>query len=151
MPRCASRAHLAPAASRSVALAHHRAHSLAHGSEQLRARQTLWPKSAQGPNPILRRLQSQRAQRNNRPSPRRATGGSGIHSKLKSGRASGAQICATGISDFRRPQAAERAVWPIARAGTAASSGWGSGPELTLTRGPNERGFIPTHGRPESS
>eukprot|EP00969_Alexandrium_andersonii_P048867 2143377-Alexandrium_andersonii.AAC.1 len=38
-----------------------------------------------------------------------------------------------GVSDFRRFGAAERAVWPVARAGTAASSGWSLGPELTLT------------------
>eukprot|EP00969_Alexandrium_andersonii_P359085 15452408-Alexandrium_andersonii.AAC.1 len=38
-----------------------------------------------------------------------------------------------GVSDFRRFGAAERAVWPVGRFGTAAPSGWIGGPELTLT------------------
>ena len=38
-----------------------------------------------------------------------------------------------GVSDLRRFGAAERAVWPVGRAGTAAPSGWILGPELTLT------------------
>eukprot|EP00969_Alexandrium_andersonii_P308267 13626167-Alexandrium_andersonii.AAC.1 len=40
---------------------------------------------------------------------------------------------AGGVSDFRRFGAAERAVGPVGRAGTAAPSGWISGVALTLT------------------
>eukprot|EP00969_Alexandrium_andersonii_P337285 14907128-Alexandrium_andersonii.AAC.1 len=42
-------------------------------------------------------------------------------------------MCGMGASDFRRFGAAETAVWPVGRAGTAAPSGPILGPELTLT------------------
>eukprot|EP00969_Alexandrium_andersonii_P306026 13528008-Alexandrium_andersonii.AAC.1 len=41
------------------------------------------------------------------------------------------------VCDFRRFRAADRAVWPVGHAGTAAASGWILGPELTVTRGLN--------------
>eukprot|EP00969_Alexandrium_andersonii_P117542 5199952-Alexandrium_andersonii.AAC.1 len=50
-----------------------------------------------------------------------------------------------GVSDFRRFGAAERAVWPIGCAGTAASSGWMLGPELILPRGQRDRPGVPTY------
>eukprot|EP00969_Alexandrium_andersonii_P092530 4085060-Alexandrium_andersonii.AAC.1 len=52
---------------------------------------------------------------------------------------------ARGISDFRRFGAAERTVWPVRRAGTAAPSGWILGPELTLTRRLSDRLGVPTY------
>eukprot|EP00969_Alexandrium_andersonii_P350720 15433807-Alexandrium_andersonii.AAC.1 len=47
--------------------------------------------------------------------------------------ASFAWQCSSGVSDFRQFGAADRAVWPVGRAGTAGPSGWMLGPELTLT------------------
>eukprot|EP00969_Alexandrium_andersonii_P349159 15430450-Alexandrium_andersonii.AAC.1 len=49
-----------------------------------------------------------------------------------------------GVSDFRRFRAAERAVWLVGRAGTAAPSGWMSGPELALTSQQSGRLGVPT-------
>eukprot|EP00969_Alexandrium_andersonii_P310006 13699639-Alexandrium_andersonii.AAC.1 len=49
-----------------------------------------------------------------------------------------------GVSDFRCFGAAETAVWPAGRAGTAAPSGWTWGPELTLTRHQSDRPGVPT-------
>eukprot|EP00969_Alexandrium_andersonii_P371878 15480476-Alexandrium_andersonii.AAC.1 len=50
-----------------------------------------------------------------------------------------------GVSDFRRFEAAERALRPVRRAGTAAPSGWIMGPELTLTRRLSDRLGVPTY------
>eukprot|EP00969_Alexandrium_andersonii_P001955 86666-Alexandrium_andersonii.AAC.1 len=41
--------------------------------------------------------------------------------------------------------AADRAVWPIGRSGTAAPSGWILGPELALTRHLSARLGVPTY------
>eukprot|EP00969_Alexandrium_andersonii_P069127 3049880-Alexandrium_andersonii.AAC.1 len=49
------------------------------------------------------------------------------------------------LSEFRRFGAAERAVWPVGRAGTAAPSGWTLGPELALTRGQSDCLGAPTY------
>eukprot|EP00969_Alexandrium_andersonii_P116845 5166598-Alexandrium_andersonii.AAC.1 len=49
------------------------------------------------------------------------------------------------ISDFRRFGAAEMAVWPIGRAGSAAIQGWSMGHELTLTRRLSDRPGAPTY------
>eukprot|EP00969_Alexandrium_andersonii_P139100 6151600-Alexandrium_andersonii.AAC.1 len=50
-----------------------------------------------------------------------------------------------GVSDVRRFRAAERAVWPIGRAGTVAPSGWILGPEPTLTSHQSDRLRVPTY------
>eukprot|EP00969_Alexandrium_andersonii_P131005 5793189-Alexandrium_andersonii.AAC.1 len=49
------------------------------------------------------------------------------------------------VSDVHRFRTAERASWPLARAGTAAPSGWILDPKLTLTRQQNDRLGVPTH------
>eukprot|EP00969_Alexandrium_andersonii_P020286 886119-Alexandrium_andersonii.AAC.1 len=49
-----------------------------------------------------------------------------------------------GVSDFRRLGAAERAVWPVGRAGTNATLGWILGPELFLTSYSSDRLPVPT-------
>eukprot|EP00969_Alexandrium_andersonii_P249179 11012882-Alexandrium_andersonii.AAC.1 len=50
------------------------------------------------------------------------------------------------VSDFRRFGAAERAVWPVGCAGTAAApSGWILAPELTLTRHQSDQPSDPTY------
>eukprot|EP00969_Alexandrium_andersonii_P198071 8749039-Alexandrium_andersonii.AAC.1 len=46
--------------------------------------------------------------------------------------------CGVRVSNFRQFHTAERAVWPVARAGTVAPSSWPLGPVLTLTRGPSD-------------
>eukprot|EP00969_Alexandrium_andersonii_P009598 419390-Alexandrium_andersonii.AAC.1 len=50
-----------------------------------------------------------------------------------------------GVFDFRRFGAAERAVWPVGHAGTAAPSGWILGPELALTSRYGDRLRVPTY------
>eukprot|EP00969_Alexandrium_andersonii_P011632 506721-Alexandrium_andersonii.AAC.1 len=50
-----------------------------------------------------------------------------------------------GVSDVCRFRAAEGAVWPVGRAGTAAPSGWILDPELTLTRGLRDRICAPAY------
>eukprot|EP00969_Alexandrium_andersonii_P321855 14220972-Alexandrium_andersonii.AAC.1 len=49
-----------------------------------------------------------------------------------------------GVSDFRRRfGAAQRAIWPVRRAGTAATWGWIFGAELSLTSHSSEwRGVL---------
>eukprot|EP00969_Alexandrium_andersonii_P188978 8350261-Alexandrium_andersonii.AAC.1 len=59
--------------------------------------------------------------------------------------ASCAWTCGMGVSDFGRFAAAERAVWPIGRAGTPAPSGWILGLELNLTRHQSDWLGAPTH------
>eukprot|EP00969_Alexandrium_andersonii_P046144 2024341-Alexandrium_andersonii.AAC.1 len=46
--------------------------------------------------------------------------------------------CRMGVSDFRRFRAADRAVWPVGGAGTAAPSGWILDPRPPLIRHHND-------------